>query len=188
MRERYGDLPPRPRPGTLPPPTYGGGASITASGIRPLKSGEIAYARRVFRETVPYGEVFVTPLMGAGGAAFTLPGPTGYMLNVGPTAFSQDMSGPPDLKQLLIHELTHVWQGEHGSWPGSYVFDSVWHQGKSIAQTGDRNNAYTYTAGRPWSWYNVEQQANIVQDWSVNQSLFSLLYPYIQFHIRAGRP
>ena len=50
-----------------------------------------------------------------------------------------------------------------------------------------RGNAYTYVAGRPWSGYNVEQQASIVEDWfTFGESATSPLYPYITNNVRKG--
>ncbi|MBK9953022.1 MAG: hypothetical protein IPP10_16555 [Candidatus Competibacteraceae bacterium] len=66
---------------------------------------------------------------------------------------------------FLSHELTHVWQGQHGFLYG-YVFNSALHQTLSaILNGGQVSQAYGYTAGRRWSQYATEQQASIVADW-----------------------
>lgn len=63
-------------------------------------------------------------------------------------------------KEVLIHELTHVWQGEHSSSSWDYVFGSMWSQALA-------DDAYTYkgTRWKHWDDYNPEQQAQIVEDW-----------------------
>jgi len=78
----------------------------------------------------------------------------------------------------FIHELTHVWQGEHSSVNWAYVIDSLWSQATS-------SNAYAYTAGQGWTSYNVEQQAEIVEDWYANgEQLTDPLYRYLTQNIR----
>jgi Putative peptidoglycan binding domain len=97
----------------------------------------------------------------------------------------------------LIHELTHVWQGQHGM-PFGYMVESMLAQGKAIAQHWDRGEAYNYdkTNYKNWRDYNVEQQGNIVGDWfhpniSIVEgklSVTDLRYPYIEKVVRAGNP
>ena len=68
-----------------------------------------------------------------------------------------------DRKRLLIHGLTHVWQGQHLV---PFMLNSVAHQSLSaINNGGDTSPAYNYTVGKPWEQYNVEQQASIVAHW-----------------------
>jgi hypothetical protein len=65
----------------------------------------------------------------------------------------------------LIHELTHVWQYQHGG--GGYISDSLCHQVAGWAATGSRNAAYDLTdivrPGKTFSEYTAEQQAMIVE-------------------------
>ena len=65
----------------------------------------------------------------------------------------------------LIHELTHVWQYQHGG--GAYISDSLCEQVAGWAATGSRNAAYDLTgvvhAGKRFSEYTAEQQAMIVE-------------------------
>jgi hypothetical protein len=76
------------------------------------------------------------------------------------------MSIRQDDQDLLIHELTHVWQGEDSLFSSAYVFKSLWHQ--------RGGNAYDYGKDKPkpgefelqpWADYNPEQQAQLVEDW-----------------------
>lgn len=93
----------------------------------------------------------------------------------------------------LVHELTHVWQGQHGL-PFMYMVQSMIAQGKAIVQHWDRNQAYNYEHSnyKKWRDYNVEQQGNIVEDWydqnDGKQSVNDLRYTYIDKVIRAGKP
>jgi hypothetical protein len=65
----------------------------------------------------------------------------------------------------LIHELTHVWQYQHGG--GAYISDSLCHQVAAWATTGSRNAAYDVTdivrPAKTFSNYTAEQQAMIVE-------------------------
>ena len=151
---------------------------------RPLTPGEEALAYRVFRDTLPYGRIFISPWRGWRGRAFVLP--TGvrrhpqYLLHLGPQGFA-DALRTHTLQATLIHELTHVWQGHHQSWPWSYVLNSMWHQ----AVRGRR--AYVYTPGQPWETYAAEQQAQLVQDWfAAGERLGDPRTFYIDRHVRSA--
>jgi hypothetical protein len=89
------------------------------------------------------------------------------------------------IREIFIHELTHVWQGAHRWLHGSYQVSSLLSQAWSLIRTGDRGNAYDYAAGQDWSSYNVEQQANIVEDWFTSGASSSHpLFRYIRDNIR----
>lgn len=127
---------------------------------RNLNAREIATARTVFRETIPYDSIRILNSAGIGGAAFTIPEPLRkrqYRLYMGQN-FTDDMS-------LLIHELTHVWQSYNNGSAWAYALDSMFSQA-----THGRQGAYLYEAGLEWRQYNVEQQAKIVEDWFSNGS------------------
>jgi len=105
-----------------------------------------------------------------------------YLVNVGPRHFK---SIAPS---LLVHELTHVWQGRNGAFAMSYVINSAFHQCRGAAgPAAGRGAAYVYAPGRPWRTYNAEQQANIVEDWYMGGMPESGdLWPYIRTNIRNG--
>jgi hypothetical protein len=71
----------------------------------------------------------------------------------------------PMSNATLIHELTHVWQYQHGG--AAYISDSLCAQVGAWASSGSRNAAYDLTgvvrAGRRFSEYTAEQQATIVE-------------------------
>jgi hypothetical protein len=82
----------------------------------------------------------------------------------------------------MVHELTHVWQADHSAWTPSFIFRSI------FAQLGGTRRAYGYRLGEPWSRYNVEQQASIVEDWLARgMSESDPRFPYIRDYIREGR-
>jgi hypothetical protein len=145
-------------------------------------------AKQVFDYTIPYSRIFIIDRLGLEGRPYTTNNMSDegrdndtFHLHVGPTAFS-GMQHVRGLRELLIHELTHVWQSVHSVWPASFIFNSLWHQ---ITSGG---NAYSYKAGQPWGDYNVEQQASIVEDWfAQGQAMSTPLYPYIRDHIRTAK-
>lgn len=158
--------------------------------FRYLASGEERLARSVFEGSLPYKRIVISDGLGLDNRPFTVPEPmtSRYILNLGDT---YAMTVRDEDKALLIHELTHVWQGEHGDWRGDYVFQSVWHQAKK------GNKAYKYDPdhlGR-WTQYNPEQQASLVEDWykvlrddgPAAAERDPRFRPYIQFWIRGKR-
>jgi hypothetical protein len=151
---------------TSPPPADDQGVESRgllppAPKIRNLTPAEITLAASVFKNTINYGMVRITDTLGAGGRPWTTNTPPMYMINVG-SAYSS-LTTSDKRKRLLIHELTHVWQGQHLV---PFMLNSAAHQSLSaINNGGDVASAYSYTVGKPWGQYNVEQQASIVQHW-----------------------
>lgn len=99
----------------------------------------------------------------------------GYVMNVG-RAYSTLHSAH---QSLLIHEMTHVWQGEKAFFSISYVLRSCFHQilkGKK---------AYSYELGKNWRKYSVEQQAQIIEDWfRSGKPEFGYLWDYVKENVR----
>ena len=129
--------------------------------VRTLLPDEIALAKSVFQNTLNYSMVRVTNTLGLGERPWTTNSPPFYMLNVGPDY--PNMTANDDRKRLLIHELTHVWQAQHLV---PITMNSAVHQTLSaINNGGDVSAAYSYTVGKSWGQYNIEQQASIVAHW-----------------------
>jgi hypothetical protein len=134
---------------------------------RLITNKEADQARKVFRETLPYGAIWISNGLGFDQRPYTIPHPTrlgSYVIHFGPDGFANALGDPTvagirPTEVTFIHELAHVWQGHNSRFPPWYVFDSVWHQ---ASQGG---SAYAYTPGQNWSSYNCEQQAKIVGDW-----------------------
>jgi hypothetical protein len=179
---------------------------------RPLYTSEIAVARTMFQDTIPYNKISITDGLGIGGRPYTIPVPDaagiaglvffgplgaaflngrncGFQVNLGPFGFWGGANAGP-LAPTLIHELTHVWQGYNSWWPLAYIFNSVWHQACQGAA------AYDFVLGQEWGTYNVEQQASIVAylfDFRSMTKAGSMSYrqwfnKYIVQHIWARRP
>lgn len=155
---------------------------------RGLTAGEMKVLSDVFLRMLPYDKIAVTDKLGAGKAPFTIPNPVGeydYHMNVGAHAYSQDLSESKGGSRFLVHEATHVWQGEHRWWNWSYVIGSGTCQLESMIREGDRMGAYDYTAGEDWEDYNAEQQAEIVADWyDDGMKVKSKLWHYIRDSLR----
>jgi len=68
----------------------------------------------------------------------------------------------PDSSDLLVHEMTHVWQYQHQGW--TYAPASLW------AQFVHGGGAYDWRPGaqkrRPWNALNPEAQASAVADYN----------------------
>ena len=134
---------------------------------RPLNDTEIALARSVYGETIPYENVLLTNLNGVSDRAFTVPGADGktylnlgsnYADPIGATDGSYPVRG-----QLLIHELGHAWQIEQRTFVAGYMCSAL----VSQAQNSFYSSAYKYgDPGPDWDdGFNLEQQASIVDNW-----------------------
>jgi hypothetical protein len=144
---------------------------------RHLTAMEQALATSVFKDKLPaWWRIYIGDGLGKGDRPYTWEHLSlFYVLHVGPTIY-------PDLsvryRNLLIHELTHVWQYYNGYWVAPR---SVWVQGFGAG--------YHYTlnpATDCWNDFNVEQQASIVEDWfKSGMSTEDDRYPFIEMIIRS---
>ncbi len=164
--------------------------------VRTLSSKEKNLARSVFGNTINYDMVRITNTLGAGGRPWTTNSPPLYTVNVGPDY--PNMTTSLERKLLFIHELAHVWQGQHLV---PFMLNSAAHQSLSaIHNGGDVNKAYSYKVGKPWNKYNVEQQASIVEHWFLpadrcfengpcggGMKTSDSRYRYIRDHIRKNK-
>ncbi|MGB0910062.1 MAG: hypothetical protein ACPGYT_06840 [Nitrospirales bacterium] len=152
--------------------------------IRPLQPAEIAIAKSVYGNSINLNMVKVTNTIGFGSRAWTTNTPPFYTVNVGVAAF-ENFTGT--WAGLLVHELGHVWQGQHGI---PFMSNSAVHQTLSVIQNGGSpGGAYKYVSGKQWNTYNSEQQASIITDWFRKGKLQSdKRYPYIRDNVRPGLP
>lgn len=164
--------------------------------VRTLLPAEIALAKSVFQNTINYSTVRITNTLGLGGRPWTTNSPPLYLLNVGPDFNS--LTVDDKRKRLLIHELTHVWQAQHLV---PITMNSAAHQTWSaINNGGDVSAAYSYTVGKSWGQYNIEQQASIVAHWFTPTTICfqngpcgggmkttDSRYPYIRDNIRKNK-
>lgn len=148
---------------------------------RRLTAAEKDLARTVYASTIPFDRVYLTNL--ELGSAVTLAGmdlSTGrfdYTINW-TDGFGGIMTDA-ERRATLIHELCHVWQGENGIWPTFYMGQSLWSQLSSGVEDiwkkrkwrgwgTHRSTAYKFprsAIGNPWTSFNVEQQASLVESW-----------------------
>jgi hypothetical protein len=139
--------------------------------IRHLADGEIHLAMKVFEHTIFYNQVVISDGLGWNDRELTLPTrvPVTLLLNVpssagrfvihagdgyyGMSKFAKDQS-------TLIHELTHVWQGQRESAAFYAAIGLVTQLGDDDPYKYDHDHLYP-----DWDLYNMEQQAQIVEDW-----------------------
>lgn len=151
---------------------------------RTLNPMELSVGKRVFWDTIKWGQVRISDGSGIGDSIFTNAGiglDTIYVTKL-------NFSSVPN--SILIHELTHVWQGTNDGITGwGYKWSSLAHQGYHMARGNGRNAAYTYDAsllGRfGWGLYPAEEQAQIVEDWFTGgEQTNHPAYRYIYWCIR----
>ncbi len=172
--------------------------------IRVMNLREYAVVTKVFGNTLPYRQrIWMTNGLGLNDRPFTIPtslistvlatavaGPLGllggyatssvnlgYMINIG-SKYTSIVDNDPG---LLVHETTHVWQGKNSVNSLDYVFNSCLNQ--------CLGNAYDYKSkiGNAWHTFNVEQQAQIVEDWyGSGEPTSGDLWDYIENHLRKG--
>jgi hypothetical protein len=165
---------------------------------RQIATHEYAFANRVFNNQLPpASKIWLTNLSGIGDRAFTIPGfdNGNIYLNIG-DAYDNPL-GPakhyPMNAQLLIHELTHSWQIQHNTFIPGVVCQSVVNQ----ARNEFGGSVYKYgPPGQPWSKFNLEQQASIVDDWfagtrpgssGIGMDTTDPYFMYIRDNIQTGR-
>ena len=160
---------------------------------RKLSDDERSIAWPVFKDSLPYDHIMIADNLGAGDAQFTHREPGKYVLHMGRIAFDEDYDDYH--KEVLIHELTHVWQGHHGLVSWDFMVQSLTCQAKAIGKAlftrgtplkDSRNAAYVYTPGKLFQDYNVEQQAIIVEDWYKYQRAGRSEAEYLWIYIRAN--
>lgn len=123
--------------------------------LRYLHRAELALARPVYKDSLPWFRIQVSGRIGFQGRAYTL----GRTIHVGKNFFENGLDSSPEGESTLIHELAHVWQHEHRGWSGSYLCDAA------FVNLTQGVHGYVYTVGKAWDDYNAEQQASLVEHW-----------------------
>ena len=123
-------------------------------GSRPLTPGEITLARSIFGDAIDYSTVKLVkrkwwPFQPRNVAM----APTGSIhFHPQSDLWSDDFAREQLHRQsLFIHEMTHVWQTQTR---GRYYLPLMRHPFCRYS--------YTVQDGRPFEWYGLEQQAQIV--------------------------
>jgi outer membrane protein OmpA-like peptidoglycan-associated protein len=171
---------------------------------RSLKPTEIELARKVFGNNMPaWSQIGITDGLGSGDTVWThtrelvpfLPDSTyQYFINFG-DASQVDLSvdsvslsryvsgyGADEVDDVFMHEMTHIWQySRTGANWASIAARCVYAQKAGAG--------YKFQEGDPWSDYNLEQQASIVEAWNRrDRKEDDVLYPYIYYIVNgAGR-
>lgn len=200
--------------------------------IGALWQNEIELAKTVFGDTLPYDRISIANMTLGSTAVTVATSPirsrATYVLMWG-EVYGSNVTDTR-FRDTFIHELTHVWQAEHGSFAMAYMAESLWAQLKNgteeIFKDGFleglkrikkmieggfkdwdhyRDKAYHFTVGdigKPFSDFNVEQQAGIIETWfSVSGHTYGsnlipggkrspkdARYPYIKNNILARDP
>ena len=131
---------------------------VDPTGLRKMTEGEKAYARKIFDDLIDYDEVEIieggvtaTTLCSIGGANGFVIGNTIYLRN---NVYTLD---------LLIHELTHVWQ--YKTKQLTAIGGLKMHaEAKLQGRPDDFLYKYDLYDPRPFEKYGIEQQAQILQD------------------------
>jgi len=125
---------------------------------RPLNSAEIAYVDRIFHGSVDYTKVRIGKggITTLGSSARTI-GNTIHMPDE--TFVKGTMEIDPDHSDMLVHEMTHVWQYQHQGW--TYAPAALWAQLKTWGNIEDWRPAARKR--RSWKSLDPEQQADAVE-------------------------
>jgi len=133
---------------------------------RLLTIDEIEILKPVFKNTLRYGAINCDV------NKYDLGGEENSITPAGRAYFSRKIycddfsKKDADAQWVFVHEMTHVWQWQHGRYP---VYEAA---GLKIKYKGDYKKAYPYDLmpGKELSDYNMEQQAAIVADyWALTQ-------------------
>ncbi|OUJ74263.1 hypothetical protein [Hymenobacter crusticola] len=163
-------------PGAIIPALVAGTGTALLADIRSrsMNEAEIALARTVFRDTLPFERIKITDLYtpshnasGFVAREFVVPGIDGSILvNMGKN-FDHTLEvdaqrgvrdAYPNAGEVFIHELTHAWQIHHSSFTPGLLCEAL------------LNRNYHYDKARvsaraPWSDFGPEEQASIVNEW-----------------------
>jgi len=176
-------------------PTSAISSALVAAGIaNPLISlgGAGGLISAPFRAAVGLGAGYALSAVNAG-----------YVINVGDQWAGDpsypDLSKTTKMQDLLVHEMTHVWQGKSNVFALTATLGSLAAQCTGMAASGTfsgRGSAYAVTLTTPlspWGSFNPEQQAWIVEKWyssgpgGSKATATAPEFPYIRDFVRKGK-
>jgi hypothetical protein len=156
---------PAPPPVAAPAPPPAPSPPTSGPIPRLLTSAEKALLRPIFADTLDYDQQIVSRNDGETGGPDNSYTP-GYLPNMAKTLWSWDYGLVHDdaVAAVFVHEMVHVWQSGHGSHNllrGIYLWIRYDHI------TGDYDSSYNYDldSSSSLSYFNMEQQAQIIQDY-----------------------
>jgi hypothetical protein len=173
-------------PWRTPQPDFTASAEPPEYEERQLTEAEEVWARRVFRDTLPYGITYLSNQLGLHGKPYTVPHPThlgAFILHVGPDVYERPFDHTNKVAgqrgdAVFVHGLAHVWQGVHRWRPLDYAVRTLSSPFVPGADT------YRYEAGKEWNEYDADQQASIIRDWYLSgMPPGGALFPYIRDHV-----
>ena len=149
---------------TMMVPVFIAGVAVSAALFkrRSLHDDEKAVAYSVFKDTVPYDQVWITNLEGPGGAAIAVPDiDGGTVIGVGNARYD-NMVSDPDRRMTLIHELTHAWQVAN-----KFLVETICSGAHNAAVLLTKGKDNLYYGDDPllaqrWSDLNTEEQAVVI--------------------------
>jgi hypothetical protein len=176
------------------------GVAVTEGVNALIKTRQLSLEERTLAEMVfgnnlpPHDKIILTNLGHPQGRAFVVPNAADECLvNLG-DAYNDPIRHTPDAYpehgQLLIHELTHIWQIHHSSFTPGLICEGIINQIRNEFEEGIYNPG---DGERAWSEYNLEQQATIVDRWyrgwgTEPCSTRSRVYHHILGTINGGAP
>jgi hypothetical protein len=152
-------------------PVFIAGAAVSAALFkrRSLHADEKAELQKVFgtdKQIFDYDKIMITNLEGVAGRPFTIFNLDGNIVMAATSAVFPDFNNlltSNASKRTFVHEMTHAWQYQHKP-TMTRLCDIIGTRGEEAIY--GKNAVYQYVAGFDWSTdYNMEQQANIVEDW-----------------------
>jgi hypothetical protein len=178
-------------------PTVVAGVAIAAATdvkSRRMHDDEIAFARRIFGDTLPIDRIRVTNLLkreGGGDIAFAMFNTVDrtIVLGMGPD-FDTHMTA----NATFVHELTHAWQQEHRPFALEDQMNAI--ERPFLSTDAEMRLYLPPEDGRPWRNVHPEAQAKTVEMWYLASSpdLESEAarshrhFHYIANHLRTGQP
>ena len=135
---------------------------------RALTSSEVKFAKTIFGGSIDYKDVRIVNVPSNIFAMYASATAHGSNIHYHePTMLSDDHAKKSaGNRKMLVHELTHVWQHQHGM--------DVRALGLALLLRYPMNYsaAYKYELSKPFTAYNMEQQAKIVEHYAVARETY----------------
>lgn len=137
-----------------------GGSLVGLLDYRRMNDEEWEMAQYIFGNSLyDRDDIILTNLGGLDGSAFVFPSSTlgPVLVNLGPRYYVYNATTP--CGRVLFHELTHVWQAKQRVLREIFLYDALPDAGVP--------EAYPFIPGDQWENYGTEQQASMVEAWTI---------------------